>query len=493
MFADVDPATFNLDPDAFERAITPRTRAVVPTHLYGLPCDMEAILHIARRHRLVVIEDCAHALGATWQGRPVGTLGDAGFFSFQLLKPLNTYGGGMLVTNDAEVASRVLALARSEPSPSEADVRQRLRLGRVQRIAIRPGVFTASLFPVLWASSFFQATPGRVPVGEDPIPRPAVLRRIADATATSGGLGLEALKHLDEWTRGNGRPRAGPHTALGPQRRRHPRRAVRPHPRVLSIRGLRQHRDMSCGGACDMAIDVESLHVDVCTRLPLFGNGHAPAPGADRAATAIQLPVYSSLHAEGVRQDRNRRERGGHVDMTLRGPLAYVAIYLAAIIEGEVVFVAASVLVASGQLRRWPVLVAGALGAATGDQMYFYALRGRMAGWLARFRPIAARQDAIVARVQRHRSLMILALRFAPGLRIAIAAACAYARVPRAQFSALNLTPHSLGGALLTLVSHVGPRALEHVGLSGIWGAIVPASLIVLFGWWLGRDLKGRE
>ncbi len=97
------------------------------------------------------------------------------------------------------------------------------------------------------------------------------------------------------------------------------------------------------------------------------------------------------------------------------GALAYVAIYLAAIVEGEVVFVAASVLVASGQLERWPVLVAGALGAATGDQMYFYALRGRIAGWLTRFKPIAARQDAIVARVQRHRSLMILALRFAPG------------------------------------------------------------------------------
>ena len=176
------------------------------------------------------------------------------------------------------------------------------------------------------------------------------------------------------------------------------------------------------------------------------------------------------------------------------GALAYVAIYLAAIIEGEVVFVAASVLVASGQLERWPVLVSGALGAATGDQMYFYALRGRIAGWLTRFKPIAARQDAIVARVQRHRSLMILALRFAPGLRIAIAAACAYAQVPRAQFSALNLIAAFIWAALLlTLVSHAGPRALEHIGLSGIWGAIVPASLIVLFGWWLGRDLKRGE
>jgi membrane protein DedA with SNARE-associated domain len=175
------------------------------------------------------------------------------------------------------------------------------------------------------------------------------------------------------------------------------------------------------------------------------------------------------------------------------GLLAYAAIYLAAIVEGEVVFVAASVLVASGQLGHLPVLLSGALGAATGDQMYFYALRGRLSGWASRLRPIAKRQHAIVARVQRHRALMILALRFAPGLRIAIAAACAYARVPRAQFSVLNLIAAFVWAALLlALVTHLGPRALEHVGLSGIWGAIIPALLIVLFGWWLGRDLKEK-
>src|SRR5207244_12140250 len=95
VFADVDPSTFTMDPSALERAITPATRAVVPTHLYGLPCDMDAILDIANRHGLRVIEDCAHTLGATYDGRPVGVLGDAAIFSFQTLKPLNLYGGGL--------------------------------------------------------------------------------------------------------------------------------------------------------------------------------------------------------------------------------------------------------------------------------------------------------------------------------------------------------------------------------------------------------------
>ena len=302
VFADVDPVTFNLDPAAFERAITPRTRAVVPTHLYGLPCDMEAILHIARRHGLVVIEDCAHALGATWKGQPVGTLGDAGFFSFQLLKPLNTYGGGMLVTNNADLASRALALARSEPSPSEADVRQRLRLGRVQRIAIRPGVFTASLFPVLWASSFFQATPD-VYLWEkirslSPLPS-SYRRRYSNAQAA---IGLEALKHLGEWTAGTVSHAQALTAALD-------RSAVAP-PEVPCGRThvfyqyavYASEREDVVRHCLRHGVDVESLHVDVCTRLPLFGNGHALAPGAERAATAIQLPVYASLSPEAVRR-----------------------------------------------------------------------------------------------------------------------------------------------------------------------------------------------
>ena len=76
VFADVDPKTFNIDPESVERLITDKTRAIVPTHLYGLPCDMDALLAIAARHNLIVLEDCAHALGATYKGRPVGTFGD---------------------------------------------------------------------------------------------------------------------------------------------------------------------------------------------------------------------------------------------------------------------------------------------------------------------------------------------------------------------------------------------------------------------------------
>ncbi|MGC4081566.1 MAG: aminotransferase class I/II-fold pyridoxal phosphate-dependent enzyme [Vicinamibacterales bacterium] len=149
VFADIDPATFTLDPRAVERAITPRTVAILPTHLYGLACDMDPILDIARRHNLKVIEDCAHSLGAEYKGRMVGTLGDASFFSFQAFKPLNTYGGGLAWMRDAELARRVGALADDEQWPTEKRVESILRQGKWQHTFIRPKIFTYSLFPIL--------------------------------------------------------------------------------------------------------------------------------------------------------------------------------------------------------------------------------------------------------------------------------------------------------------------------------------------------------
>src|SRR5262245_35543744 len=80
VFVDIDSRTFNIDPEKIEEAITPRTRAVVPTHLYGQPCDMSPIMSVARANKLTVIEDCAHALGATYHGARAGTFGDAAFF-----------------------------------------------------------------------------------------------------------------------------------------------------------------------------------------------------------------------------------------------------------------------------------------------------------------------------------------------------------------------------------------------------------------------------
>src|SRR5262245_57338574 len=103
-FAEIDLSTFNIDPDAIDAAITPRTRAIIPVHFAGQPADMDAIMAVAERHKLTVIEDAAHAHGATHKNRPVGSIGHLGSFSFQSSKNLTAGEGGIIITNDAAMA-----------------------------------------------------------------------------------------------------------------------------------------------------------------------------------------------------------------------------------------------------------------------------------------------------------------------------------------------------------------------------------------------------
>lgn len=111
VFVDIQPDTYNLDPDLLEAAITPRTKAVIPVHLYGIPADMDRILEIAERHQLIVIEDACQAHGAYYQGKRAGSLGHAAAFSCYPAKNLGAAGdAGILVTNDAQIADRVRAM-----------------------------------------------------------------------------------------------------------------------------------------------------------------------------------------------------------------------------------------------------------------------------------------------------------------------------------------------------------------------------------------------
>ncbi|MEX2322714.1 MAG: bifunctional GNAT family N-acetyltransferase/PLP-dependent aspartate aminotransferase family protein [Acidimicrobiia bacterium] len=103
VFVDIDARTWTLDPQQAEEAVTPRTRAMIPVHLYGVPADMTALQAVARRHDLAIIEDAAPAIGALHKGSPVGGIGEFGAFSFQGAKMLVTGEGGMLVTNDADL------------------------------------------------------------------------------------------------------------------------------------------------------------------------------------------------------------------------------------------------------------------------------------------------------------------------------------------------------------------------------------------------------
>jgi dTDP-4-amino-4,6-dideoxygalactose transaminase len=111
VFVDIDAATFNLDVDRIEAAITPRTKAILPVHLFGQPVNMTRLMAIADAHNLAVIEDCAQAAGAEWDGKKVGSFGRIGCFSFFPTKNLGAFGdGGAITTQDAEIAAKIRVL-----------------------------------------------------------------------------------------------------------------------------------------------------------------------------------------------------------------------------------------------------------------------------------------------------------------------------------------------------------------------------------------------
>jgi dTDP-4-amino-4,6-dideoxygalactose transaminase len=296
VFADIEPATFTVSPAAIERAITPQTRAILPTHLYGLSCDMDPILEIARRHQLKVIEDCAHALGATYKGRMVGTLGDASFFSFQAFKPLNTYGGGLAWAADAGLARHVAEFADREHWPSEERVEKILSTGRWQHTFIRPKVFTWSLFPIWYAASWVNAKPEERLWEKvrrlDPLPD-HYRGRFTNVQAAIGRAGLRHLPEFIDRTRRHARRLdeilgdvpgiTTPRIPTGQTHVYYQYCAYVPESETLVKRCIRR------------GVDVAPMHVDVCTRMPLFDWCGPPAPGAEHAATAVQVPVYESL------------------------------------------------------------------------------------------------------------------------------------------------------------------------------------------------------
>lgn len=119
VFVDVEPTTLCLDPARLEPAVTSRTRAIIPVHFLGSMADMDAITAIARRHNLIVVEDCAQAHGGKWDGRSVGTLGQVGSFSFQHNKIMSSGEGGICVTDDGRIAERLYRMAHIGYGPGE--------------------------------------------------------------------------------------------------------------------------------------------------------------------------------------------------------------------------------------------------------------------------------------------------------------------------------------------------------------------------------------
>jgi membrane protein DedA with SNARE-associated domain len=166
----------------------------------------------------------------------------------------------------------------------------------------------------------------------------------------------------------------------------------------------------------------------------------------------------------------------------------YLGILLAAAVEGEVVYVTAVVAASLGRLNPFAVLLSGSVGGWAGDQFWYYAARGPLSSWLNRFENIARRRRAVEERMHRHASKLILAVRFLPGLRIAIPVACAYSGVDAVRLSGLSfISALAWAAAIMFIILQLGPTSMSALGIKAWWAPIIPAVIVVLFFRWLSR------
>ena len=188
--ADIDPDTFNITPESVAQRLTGKTRAILALHIFGVPCDIAGIRALADQHGLLVIEDCAHALGATVQGQPVGAFGDASFFSFEVTKMVNTYGGGIVASRNAALVEATRAFNAAEPA-GYVTLTRKMDSTRMEQWLFRTRLMYLPLF--LLATPSFQPLMNRLYRGSQHTQKKR--ERYSPAQAR---LGLRKLESLPE-------------------------------------------------------------------------------------------------------------------------------------------------------------------------------------------------------------------------------------------------------------------------------------------------------
>ena len=169
--------------------------------------------------------------------------------------------------------------------------------------------------------------------------------------------------------------------------------------------------------------------------------------------------------------------------------IGYLVIFIFAVLEGEIYYSKVCADAVSGRMNWVLVIVAGALGGAMGDQVWFYLLRGRI-HWLDRYPKLGKYRDRVIAHVHSHETGLVLVSRFLPGLRTAIPIACAYAGMHALKFSVLNLISAFAWAAAIMAFVKGGSSTLVAFGLNAWWGPFIPAVMIILFFRWLSRPKR---
>lgn len=149
VFVDIDPGTYNMNPHLIEERVSPKTKFLLLTHIYGQPCDIDLILKVARKYSLKVIEDCAQACGAEYRGKKVGSFSHLAYFSFSLMKNLNTLGGGAITTNNGDLADKIRKEISTFKYPKGSELTKRLIFASILSFFTHPLPFTIFVFPII--------------------------------------------------------------------------------------------------------------------------------------------------------------------------------------------------------------------------------------------------------------------------------------------------------------------------------------------------------
>ncbi len=300
VFADVGATTHVLDPESFAAAITERTRAVVPTHLYGTPCDMDAIREIAREHGIVVIEDCAQSTGARYRGQRVGSVGDHAYYTFGLTKNITTLSGAMITTDDPGVARR----ARAALSVGGLSSRRKLARETITGLAMwaltHPALYWCTIHPAVVLGNHLGDDPIHDRFGEaerryDAVPEHYTSR--GRPRAAQAAVGLRQLARIE--TLNAARVRNG--RALDAGLAHVPGLGVPTYPDgaepiYMSFAVHHSQRDSLMAALRARGVDTTIGYMNDHSSSALFSDYAADCPGARKAnAELLHLPVHPNL------------------------------------------------------------------------------------------------------------------------------------------------------------------------------------------------------
>jgi perosamine synthetase len=305
VFADIGLRTHVLDPDAFEAAITPRTKAVVPTHLFGTPCDMDRIRTIARRHGIAVIEDCAQSNGARYKGERVGHIGDHAYYTFGLTKNMTTLSGAMITTDDAKVAAHAHSCVESAGKIDKKRLWKESLTGAAMWAATHPALYWATVHPAVVLGNKLGKDPIHERFGEPELrysSLPGSFQRSGRPRAAQAEVGLLQLGRLDALN--GARVRNGRHLdeALahvpGLTTPQYPEGS---EPIYMSFVVHHPRRDALAAALRSRGVDTTTGYMNAFGDHPLFQEYRRECPNAARAmAELLHLPVHPNLRTRDL-------------------------------------------------------------------------------------------------------------------------------------------------------------------------------------------------